>query len=167
MQVRTAHYDMAITELPKLANRLFPTAGAIDEERQIGRAAVIAELAGRLGGGRDTLIVEPRQVGKTSVLRAGIQVACRSGDIVAASSDLKADAIDNSAQLGAKLVETAVANGLSAALLRQRLQRLASGVGDTLAVPTQAIAGLAEALGVPAHLTAVVRAVEQALDRVG
>jgi hypothetical protein len=161
------HYDVAISELAKVANRLLPTAGAIDEELQIGRGPVISELAERLASGRDTLMIEPRQVGKTSVLRASVQAACRSDDLVVARADLKADAIDNSAQLGAQLVDTATDHGLSIGLLRERMQRLVSSLGDALAGPTEAVAAVAEALGVPPQLTAVVRAVEQALDRVG
>jgi hypothetical protein len=165
--VQLTHYDVAMTELLSLANRLFPTVGAIDEERQIGRGPVIAELVERFAGARDTLIIEPRQVGKTSVLRAGVQRACRSGDLVVAQADLKADAIDNSAQLAATLVETATAHGLSGALLRERAQHLVGSVGDALAGPTQALASVADALGAPARVTAVVKAVEEALERIG
>ena len=112
-------------------------------------------------------MIEPRQVGKTSVLRAGMQVASRSGDIVLARADLKADAIDNSAQLGAALIETATSHGLSSALLRERMRGLASDLGDALSAPVRTLAAVAEALGVPAQLSAVVEAVEQALERVG
>jgi hypothetical protein len=161
------HYDVAISELATLANRLFPTAGAIDEERQIGRGPVIADLAERLASGRDTLMIEPRQVGKTSALRAGVQVARRSSDVVVARADLKADGIYNSAQLGATLVETATEHGLSTGLLRERAKRLASGAGDALAAPVKALGAVADAFGVSAELTAVVGAVEQALERVG
>jgi hypothetical protein len=165
--VQTLHYDGAITALPTLANRLFPTAGAIDEELQIGRASVIVELRDRFGGGRDTLIIEPRQVGKTSALRASLQATRRAHDVVIASADLKADAIENSGDLGARLVETAVEDGLSGALLRQRLGRGAGKVSDALATPAHALAAAAEALGVPAQVSDVIAAIEHALDRVG
>jgi hypothetical protein len=157
------HYDVAISELSKLANRLFPTVGAIDEELQIGRAAVIAELADRFTSGSDTLMIEPRQVGKTSVLRAALQAACRSDDIVVAQADLHADAIDNSAQLGATLVETAAEHGLSSGLLAKRLKKQVSKVGDALGPPAETVAAIADALGVPAEVTSVVKAVERAL----
>jgi hypothetical protein len=156
-----------MSALAELANRLFPTIGAIDEERQIGRALVIAELGDRFASGRDTLMIEPRQVGKTSALRAGVQVALRSCDLVVARADLKADGISNSAQLGQRLVETAVEHGLSVGLLRERVKRRASGAGDALAAPVKALGAVAEALGVSPEATAVITAVEQALERVG
>lgn len=164
--MQITHYDVSICELPKLANRLFPTGGAIDEERQIGRAAVIDELRDRFVGGRDTLMIEPRQVGKTSVLRASLQAASRTQHLVLARADLKADAIGNSAQLGAKLVTTA-AQGGPGGLRVERAKRLAGRVGDALAAPTHAVAAVAEALGVPAHMHDVVTAIEEALERFG
>jgi hypothetical protein len=160
------HYDLSISELPKLANQLFPTGGAIDEERQIGRAAVVEELRDRFVGGRDTLMIEPRQVGKTSVLRASLQATSRAHELVVARADLKADAIGNSAQLGAKLLETAAEGGL-AGMRRERAKRVASRVGGALAAPTHAVAAVAKALGVPARVSDVVNAIEEALERIG
>lgn len=158
------HYDVSISELPKLANQLFPTAGAIDEERQIGRAALVEELCSRFAGGRDTLMIEPRQVGKTSVLRASLQATSRSHDLVVARADLKADAIHNSAELGAKLVETAAERGLGG-LRRARVKRGAGRLGNALAAPAHALAAVAEVLRVP--VSGVAKAIEEALDRIG
>lgn len=52
---------------------LFPTQGAIDEAHQIGRGDTIRALAGRALDHGDALLLEPRKVGKTSVVRAALE----------------------------------------------------------------------------------------------
>jgi len=112
-------------------------------------------------------MIEPRQVGKASVLQASLQAARRSDDILVARADLKADAVANSAQLGAKLVETAADHGITGPLLRERVQRAVSKMGGALAIPAKAVAAAADTLGVSADLTSVVAAIEEAFERVG
>jgi len=63
---------------------LFPTQGAIDEAHQIGRADTIRSLASRALDHGDALLLEPRKVGKTSVVRAALEhVRNDHGGIVA------------------------------------------------------------------------------------
>jgi hypothetical protein len=66
------------------AEVLFPTQGAIDEAQQIGRGDTIEALTGRGLDHSDALLLEPRKVGKTSVVRAALErVRTDQGGVVA------------------------------------------------------------------------------------
>ena len=158
------HYNSAVDVLVK---QLFPTVGAIDEELMIGRTEVVGALTDRLAGGHDALIIEPRQVGKSSVLRAVTQRLRRSDSAGVAQTDLKIDGVQNSMVLGDRLLTTAReagAGGLSSA--GTRFKAVAGRAGKAVTAPLEAVARAAEALGVSAEVTQVVSAVNEAFGRV-
>ncbi|HMJ02852.1 MAG TPA: hypothetical protein VK506_07915, partial [Conexibacter sp.] len=89
------------------AEEIFPTHGPVDEERQIGRTDTIVRLAERLREHDDALLLEPRRVGKTSVVHAALARARSETHAVTAHVDLTAaDVVDGSS----------LASGLLAAL---------------------------------------------------
>lgn len=161
--VRFMHYDDPVFSS---SEQLFPTAGPIDEEQQIGRGVAAQALGERLVAGRDALIIEGRQVGKTSLMRAAIQRSRRDAGAVVAQTDLNVDGVQNSTRLGAVLLASARecgAGGLSAtgAQIRVAIGR----TGQTVLAPLEAVASAAEALGVPAEIAQVVTAINDALAR--
>lgn len=84
---------------------LFPTHGAIDEERQIGRTETIIALADRLRVGSDALLLEPRRVGKTSVVRAALVRIRLQGSGVTAEINLTAANVRDGPSLAYALLD--------------------------------------------------------------
>jgi len=145
---------------------LFPTAGPIDEEQQIGRDDAIDALKERLVDGRDALIIEERQVGKTSLLRAAIQRSQRDAGAVVAQTDLHVDGIQNSTHLGAVLLASARERGAGGLSATGAQIKVALGkTGKTVLAPLEAVAAAAEALGVPAEAAQLVTAINDAFAR--
>lgn len=84
---------------------LFPTHGAIEERRQIGRARTIAALVDRIAERGDSLLLEPRRQGKSSVARAAIDRVVTSGGIVA-EADCTAAGVHDGPSLARTLLQS-------------------------------------------------------------
>lgn len=84
---------------------LFPTHGAIDEPQQIGRSSTIAALADRIAQHSDSLLLEPRKQGKSSVARAAIARVVASGGVVA-DADCTAAGVHDDASLARALLQS-------------------------------------------------------------
>jgi hypothetical protein len=152
--------------VPPNDKQLFPTSGAIDEELLIGRGGAVTDIARRMLGRRDTLLVEPRQVGKSSTLQAAIQVSQRGEGLVVAHCDLKIDGVQTSSDLGARLLQRAAKTGAGdLPSARARLRGVLGRGAKKATVPIEALALAAEALGVSPDLTAVVEALNDILRR--
>lgn len=83
---------------------LFPTGGAIPEELQIGRSAVIEDLTASAEGGQTLIFAENRHLGKSSLLLAMVdRILATSRGRKALSVDLR-DGIDDSGALAAALL---------------------------------------------------------------
>lgn len=157
------HYHGAVFDSPE---HLFPTTGPIDEEQQIGRARAAQALQERIVKGRDALIIEGRQVGKTSLLRAAVQRSRREAGAVVAQTDLNVDGVQNSTRLGAVLLASARECGAGGLSATGTSIRVAIGkTGRTVLAPLEAIAPAAEALGVPAEVGEIITAINSAVAR--
>lgn len=103
------------------AEELFPTHGPLDEERQIGRTDTIVALADRLRERDDALLLEPRRVGKTSVVRAALTRARLQERAVTAHVDLTAANVGDGDSLASALLRALHdESGLLAPVLRTR-----------------------------------------------
>jgi hypothetical protein len=108
---------------------LFPTDGIVPEERQIGRGGAIQRLTKRLVGGRNTLLLEPRRVGKTSVALAALQHARDEHQAIALHLDL-VDGTRTPKQMVVGIVKQAGEQGSGKATARLKRRRLIKGVGS-------------------------------------
>jgi hypothetical protein len=115
---------------------LFPTGGAIPEELQIGRSAVIEDLTASAEGGQTLIFAENRHLGKSSLLLAMVdRVLARGKCRKALSVDLR-DGIDNSGALAAALLAQADRQGagrsIAAMVVKGKLSRMAPPAIDRL-----------------------------------
>ncbi len=95
---------------------LFPTGGAIPEELQIGRSAVIDDLTAAATGGSTLIFAEARRLGKSSLLLAMTDRILRDAkDRIALSVDLR-DGVANSGVLASTLLTQANKQGAGAAV---------------------------------------------------
>jgi hypothetical protein len=84
---------------------LFPTHGAIEERQQIGRAPTIRALVERIADHGDSLLLEPRKQGKSSVARAAIDRVVASGGTVA-EGDCTAAGVHDGPSLARALLQS-------------------------------------------------------------
>ena len=115
---------------------LFPTGGAIPEELQIGRSAVIEDLTASAEGGQTLIFAENRHLGKSSLLLAMVdRILATSGGRKALSVDLR-DGIDDSGALAAALLAQAdkqgAGRGIAAMVVKGKLSRMAPQALDRL-----------------------------------
>jgi hypothetical protein len=140
-----------MTALSRL-EALFPTHGAIDEVQQIGREGTISALAARVRDASDSLLLQPRKQGKSSVAGAAMARIAAEGGIVAAVDCTRADVYDgpslarallNSVRSGGVRLSRVLAARASTAPERRRIGGLRKG------------APLARELGVDPELVAI------------
>lgn len=128
---------------------LFPTGGPIEESDQIGRHGTIQALTGRALEGSDTLLLQPRQIGKTSVTRAALKhVRAEHGGITAEVDCTSADISDGPSLARALLKALRDAGGeVSRGLSTRDAAATPKGIIDRLrsASDRAAEAGLTEA----------------------
>lgn len=128
---------------------VFPTGGPIEESDQIGRQGTIQALTDRALEGSDTLLLQPRQIGKTSVARAALKhVRAEHSGVTAEVDCTSADISDGPSLARALLKALRDAGGeVSRGLSTRDAAAKPKGIIDRLrsASARAAEAGLAEA----------------------
>jgi hypothetical protein len=111
----------------KTTEELFPTKGAIEEARQIGRTAAMEQIAERIVAGDDIIVIQPRRIGKTSTIKNGAlpRVDQQYGGVIA-QIDLRQSGVKDDPQAFAEALQTtALATGADKKVGAQALARLA------------------------------------------
>jgi hypothetical protein len=136
---------------------LFPTHGAIEERQQIGRSDAIAALAARIRDHGDSLLLEPRKEGKSSVAGAAMARIAAEGGIVTevdctsagiGSGESMARAVLQSVRAQDRHVSRALEARNAAAKRRDWLAKLRRGTSAAEAVGVGEAGALGRALDV-------------------